>query len=147
MQTNCGQNVANKTIYDEMDIHSYHTSNHVVCMCVQGRRSQQKVSSKETHKGAETCLPDDFISFSWQPYWCTRNIAQHNSHWGIFLLVEAVGGFYRIAVSGLWHVNRVGSFGKTKSHVDVCNEAKRFLPLLQMPADRIKKTKIFKRNF
>ena len=23
-----------------------------------------KVSSEETHKGAETCLPDDFISFS-----------------------------------------------------------------------------------
>ena len=39
------------------------------------------------------------------------------------------------------------SFGKTKSHVDVCNEARKFLPLLQMPADRIKKTKVFERNF
>ena len=48
--------------------------------CVLGRRSQQKVSSEETHKGAETCLPDDFISFSWHPYWCSGNIAQHNSH-------------------------------------------------------------------
>ena len=56
-------------------------------------------------------------------------------------------GSYRITVSGLWHVNRVGSFGNTKSHVDVCNEARRFLPLLQIPADRIKKTKIFERNF
>ena len=37
-------------------------------------------------------------------------------------------------------------FGKTKGHVDVCNEARRFLPLLQMPADGIKKTKIFERN-
>ena len=37
--------------------------------------------------------------------------------------------------------------GKTKSHVDVCNEARKFLPLLQMPADRIKKTKLFERNF
>ena len=64
-----------------------------------------------------------------------------------FLLAEAVRGSYRITVSGLWHVNRVGSFGKTKSHVDVCNETRRFLPLLQIPADRIKKTKIFKRNF
>ena len=64
-----------------------------------------------------------------------------------FLLAEAVRGSYRIIVSGLWHVNPVGSFGKTKSNVDVCNEAKRFLPLLQMPTDRIKKTKVFERNF
>ena len=33
------------------------------------------------------------------------------------------------------------------SDVDVCNDARRVLPLLQMPADRIKKTKVFKRNF
>ena len=64
-----------------------------------------------------------------------------------FLLAEVLRGSYRISVSGLWHVNRVGSFGKTKSHVDVCNEARRFLPLLQMPADLMKKTKIFERNF
>ena len=64
-----------------------------------------------------------------------------------FLLAEVLRGSCRIAVSGLWHVNPVGSFWKTKSHVDVCNEARRFLPLLQMPADRIKKTKIFERNF
>ena len=62
-------------------------------------------------------------------------------------MAEAVRGLYRISVCELWHVNRVGSFGKTKSHVDVCNEAKRFLPLLHMPADRIKKTKVFGRNF
>ena len=62
-------------------------------------------------------------------------------------MAEAVRESYRITVSGLWHVNQVGSFGKTKSHVDVCNEARRFLPLLQMPADRIKKTKVFERNF
>ena len=36
---------------------------------------------------------------------------------------------------------------KTKSHVDVCNEARKSLPLLQMPDDRIKKTKVFERNF
>ena len=64
-----------------------------------------------------------------------------------FLLAEAVRGFYRITVSELWHVNPVGSFGKTKSYVDVCNEARRFFPLLQMPADRIKKTKVLERNF
>ena len=64
-----------------------------------------------------------------------------------FLLAEAVRGSYRISVSGHWHAKPVGSFGKTKSHVDICNEARRFLPLLQMPADRIKKTKVFERNF
>ena len=57
-----------------------------------------------------------------------------------FLLAEAVRGSYRITVSGLWHVNPIGSFGKTKSHVDVYNEARIFLPLLQMPVDRKKKT-------
>ena len=64
-----------------------------------------------------------------------------------FLLAENMRGSYRITVSGLWHVNPIGSFGKTKSHVNVCNENRRFLPLLQMLADRIKKTKIFERNF
>ena len=60
---------------------------------------------------------------------------------------EAVRGSYRITVSGLWHLNPIGYFVKTKSHVDVCNEVRRLLPLLQMPADRIKKTKVFERNF
>ena len=64
-----------------------------------------------------------------------------------FLLAEAVRGSYRITIGGLWHVNPVGSFGKTKCHVDVCNEARRFLPLLQMPTDLTKKTKVFERNF
>ena len=62
-----------------------------------------------------------------------------------FLLDEAVRGSHRITVDGLWHVNRVGSFGKTKCLGDVCNEARKFLSLLQMPADR--KTKVFVRNF
>ena len=44
-----------------------------------------------------------------------------------FLLAEAVRGSYRISVSGYWHAKPVGSFGKTKSHVDICNEARRFL--------------------
>ena len=33
-----------------------------------------------------------------------------------FLLAEAERGSYRITVGGLWHVNRDGSFGKTKCH-------------------------------
>ena len=61
-----------------------------------------------------------------------------------FSLAEAMRRSCRIIISGLWHVNPVGSFGKTKSHVDVCNEARRFLPLLQMPADRIKKTRVLR---
>ena len=64
-----------------------------------------------------------------------------------FLLAEAVRESCRITVSGLWHVNQVSFFGKTKSHADVCNEARRFIPLLQMSAVRIKKTKVFEKNF
>ena len=48
-----------------------------------------------------------------------------------FLLAEAGRGSYRITVSGLRHVNRVGSFGKTKNHGNACNDARGFLPLLQ----------------
>ena len=48
-----------------------------------------------------------------------------------FLLAKAVRRSSRITVSGLWHAIPVGSFGKTKSHVDVCNEARRFLPELE----------------
>ena len=87
------------------------------------------------------------MRFSWHLYWCSRIFAQHNSDFEEFLLAEAVRGSYRITVSGLWHVNPIGFFGKTKSHLDVCNEARKFLPLLQMPPDRIKKTKLFERNF
>ena len=47
-----------------MDIHRYDTSNQVVCMCVLGWQSQQKVSSQETHENAEISLPNDFINFS-----------------------------------------------------------------------------------
>ena len=45
-------------------------------MCVLGWWSQQTVSSEETHNGAETCLPDDFISFSWHPYWHTCQLSR-----------------------------------------------------------------------
>ena len=118
-----------------MDMHSYDTSNHVLCVCVLGWRSQQNVSSDKTRKGAETCLPDDFISFSWHPYWCALEILLNITSIEEFLLAEAERGSYRITVGGLWQVNRVGSFGKTKCHGDLCNEARKFLSLLQMPAD------------
>ena len=115
-------------------------------MCILGWRSQQKVSSEETHNGADTCLPNYSSAFPDTPTGVLKiwlNITPIEE----FLLAEAVRGSYRITVSGLCHVNQVDSFGKTKSHVDVGNEAKRFLPLLQVPADQIKKTKVFERNF
>ena len=113
-----------------MDIHSYDTSSHVQCMSVLGWRLQQKVSSEETHNNAETCLPDAFVSNRTGALELLLNRTPIEE----FLLAEAVRGSYRITVNGLWLVNRVGFFGKTKSHVDVCNEARRFSPLLQIPA-------------
>ena len=107
--------------------------------------STKSIYSEETHKGAETCLPDD-LAFPGTPTGALKillNITPIEE----FLLAESVRGSYRITVSGLWHVNPVGFFGKTKNHVDVCNEARRFLPLLQIPADRIMKTEVFERNF
>ena len=68
-----------------MDIHSYDTSNHVVCMCVQCWRSQQSVSSEEITVGAETCLANDLFRLSWHSDWCTENIAQPDSHQGILV--------------------------------------------------------------
>ena len=101
----------------------------------------KKYLARKLTKDAETCLPDDFISFPGTPTGALEilfNITPIEE----ILLAEAVRGSYRITVSGLWYVNPFGSFGKTKSHVYVCNEVRRFLPLLQMPADRIKKTKV-----
>ena len=80
-------------------------------MCVLVWQSQQKLSSEETHKGAETCLPNDFITFPGTPLEILFNTTPIEE----FLLAEAVRGPYRITVSELWHVNPVGSFGKTKS--------------------------------
>ena len=89
-----------------MHINSYDTSNHVVWICILGWRSQQKVSSEETHKAAETCLPDDFISLFCHPYWRSRillNITPIEK----FLLAEGMRGSYSISVSGLWHADQV----------------------------------------
>ena len=59
-----------------------------------------------------------------------------------FILLEAVKGSYRLSCMGLWPAKTVGSTRKTKSHVDVCNEAREKLLLLSMPADLIQKTKV-----
>ena len=64
-----------------------------------------------------------------------------------FILLEAVKGSYRLYRMGLWPATTVGSTRKTKSHVDVCNDAKEKLPLLSMPADLIQKTKVFGKQY
>ena len=48
-----------------------------------------------------------------------------------------------------WPAKTIGSTKKTKSHVDVCNEAMKNLPLPSMPADLISvtKTKVFGKQY
>ena len=60
---------------------------------------------------------------------------------------EAVKGPYRLSRVSFWPDKTIGSIRKTKSHVDVCNEAKENLPLLSMPADLITKTKMFGKQY
>ena len=64
-----------------------------------------------------------------------------------FILLQAVKGSYRLFCMGLWPATTVGSTRKTKSHVDVCNEAREKLLLLSMPADLIQKTKVFGKQY
>ena len=59
-----------------------------------------------------------------------------------FILSEAVKGSYRISRVNFWPAKTIDLTRKTKSHVDVCNEAKENLPLLSMPADLMTKTKV-----
>ena len=54
------------------------------CLSWAGGLNKKYLARKLT-KVQETCLPDDFISFSWHPYRCSGNIAQHNFHRGIFI--------------------------------------------------------------
>ena len=124
-----------------MDIHSYDTSNHVVRMCVLGWRSQQKNLVRKLTKMQRLACQIISLAFPVTPT-SALEILLNITPIEEFFLAEAERGSYRITVSGLWHVNRIGFFGKTKSYVDVCNEARRFLP-----AERIKKTKVFERNF
>ena len=132
-----------------MDIHSCDMPTMSNACVVLGWRSQQKVSSEELTKVQRlACLmiSSAFPGISTGAPEILLNITPilRNFYWLRQCVCE---GSYRITVSGLWHVNPIGSFGKTKCHLDVCNEARKFLPLLQMPADRIKKTKLFERNF
>ena len=64
-----------------------------------------------------------------------------------FVLSEAVKGSYRLSRVSFWPGKTIGSTRKTKSHVDVCNEAKENLPLLSMPPDQITKTKVFGKQY
>ena len=140
--------MGNKTIYDEIDIYSAMIRPIMSHACVSwaGGLNKKYLARKLTKVQRLGCLMISSV-FPGTPTGALKillNITPIEE----FLLAEAVQGSYRITLSGLWHVNQVGGlFGKTKNHVDVCNEARRFLLLLQMPADRIKKTKIFERNF
>ena len=92
-------------------------------------------------------MPDDFISFSGTSTGASEillniTIILRNFYW-----LRQCEGHTESLLVGSGTSTPIGSFGKTKSHVDVCNEARKFLPLLQMPADQIKKTKVFERNF
>ena len=64
-----------------------------------------------------------------------------------FILSEAVKGSYRLSRVSFWPAKTIGSTRKTKSHVDVCDEAKENLPLLSMPGDLITKTKVFGKQY
>ena len=64
-----------------------------------------------------------------------------------FILSEAVKGSYRLSRVSFYPVKTIGSTRKTKSHVDVCNEAKENLPLLSMPGDLVTKTKVFGKQY
>ena len=132
-----------------MDIHSYDTSNHVVCVYVLDWRSQQQVSSAETHKGAETCLPDDFISFSRHPYWYSGDIAQHNSHWEILIgwgIARVIQITESLVVGDNMSTELVPS-GENEKSCWCLQWGKKILTSAAMHADRIKKTKILERNF
>ena len=108
-----------------MDIHSCDTSNHVVRLCVLGRRSQKKYLVRKLTKVQRLACLMISSAFPGTPTGALEillNITPIEE----FLLAEAVRGSYRISVSGHWHAKPVGSFGKTKSYVDICNEARRF---------------------
>ena len=64
-----------------------------------------------------------------------------------FILSEAAKGSYRLFRVSAWPAKTIGSTRKTKSHVDVCNETKENLPLLNMPADLVTKTKVFGKQY
>ena len=64
-----------------------------------------------------------------------------------FTLSEAVKGSYRLSRVSFWPAKTIGSTRKTKSHLDVCNEAKENLSLLSMPADLITKIKVFGKQY
>ena len=64
-----------------------------------------------------------------------------------FILSEAVKGSYQLSRVSFWPAKTIGLTRKTESHVDVCNEARKHLPLLSMPADLITKTKVFEKQY
>ena len=82
--------------------------------CMSWAGGLKQVSSEETCKSAKTCLPNDFISFSWHPYWCSGNTV-NMTPMEEFLLAGAVRWTYRITVSGSGMSTALVPLGKRKT--------------------------------
>ena len=96
-----------------MDIHSYDTSNHVVCMCVLGWQSRKKYLVRKLTKVQRLACLMISSAFPGTPTG-SLEILLDITPIEEFLLAEAVRGSYRITVSELWHVNPIGSFEENK---------------------------------
>ena len=92
-----------------MDIRSYDTSNHVVCMCVLGWWSQKKYIVRKLTKTKRLACLMISSAFPGTPTGALK-ILLSTTTIEEFFLAKALQGPYRITVSELWHVNRVGSF-------------------------------------
>ena len=139
--------MGNNTIYDEMDIHSCDMptmSN--ACVSWAGGLNKKYLVRKLSKVQRLACLMISlaFPGTSTGAPEILLNITPilRNFYW-----LRQCEGHTESLLVGSGTSTQLVPLGKTKSHVDVCNEARKFLPLLQMPADRIKKTKVFERNF
>ena len=71
-------------------------------------------NSWETQEGAETCLPNQFISFPGSLTGALQTLI-NTTPIEETLFAEAVRGSCRISVSGLWHSIPLVPLGKQKS--------------------------------
>ena len=117
-----------------MDIHSCDMptmSN--ACVFWAGGLNKKYLLRKLT-KGAETCLPDDSSAFPGTSTGAPEILLNITPILRNFYWLRQCEGHTESLLVGSGMSTQIGSFGKTKSHLDVCNEARKFLPLLQMPS-------------
>ena len=137
--------MGNKTIYVEMDIHSYDSSiMSYACMSWAGGLSKKYPERKLTKVRRLACLmiSSAFPGTPTGALEILRNITPIEE----FFLAEAVRGSCRITVGGLWHVNRFGSFGKRNAMVMFAMRLENFYLCCKCQPTK-KKTKVFERNF